>query len=52
MFKKIEFFDHLKYNFKTSWPPKISIFKILFTAISTLISMIKKMPQTFLDVEK
>ena len=22
IFQEIEFFDHLKYNFKTSWPPK------------------------------
>ena len=41
IFQEIEFFEHLKYNFKTSWPQKI-----------TLILMIKKMPLTFLDVEK
>ena len=52
IFQEIEFFEHLKYNFKTSWPPKISIFKEKFTAKMTLISMIKKMPLTCLDVEK
>ena len=50
--QEIDFFEHLKYNFKTSWPPKISIFKKHFTAKITLILMIKKIPQTFLDVEK
>ena len=49
IFQEIEFFEHLKYNFKTSWPPKNSI---LFTAKITLISMIKKMPLTFSDVKK
>ena len=52
IFQEIEFFEHLKYNFKTSWPQKISIFKKHFTAKITLILMIKKMPLTFLDVEK
>jgi hypothetical protein len=52
IFQEIEFFEHLKYNSKTSWPQRISIFKILFTAKITLISMIKKMPLTFLDVKK
>ena len=52
IFQEIEFFEHLKYNFKTSWPQKISIFKKLFTAKITLISMIKKMPLTLLDVKK
>ena len=27
IFQEIEFFEHLKYNFKTSWPQKISICK-------------------------
>ena len=36
-------------NFMTQ---KISIFKKDFTAKITLISMIKKMPLTFLDVKK
>ena len=48
IFQKIEFFEHLEYNFKTSWPPKISIFKKHFTAKMTLI----KMALTFLDVKK
>ena len=52
IFQEIEFFEHLKYNFKTSWPQKISIFKKDFTVKITLILMIKKMPLTFLDVER
>ena len=52
IFQEIEFFEHLKYNFKTSWPQKISIFKKHFTAKITLILMIKKMLLTFLDAEK
>ena len=52
IFQEIECFEHLKYNFKTSWPQKNSIFKILFTSKITLISMIKKIPLTFLDVKK
>ena len=32
------------YNFKTSWPQKISIYKFLFDTIVTLILMINKMP--------
>ena len=52
IFQEIEFFEHLKYTFKTSWPQKISIFKEHITAKITLILMIKKMPLTFLDVEK
>ena len=52
IFQEIEFFEHVKYNFKTSWPLKISIFKKKFTINITLILMIKKMPLTFLDVEK
>ena len=52
IFQEIEFFEHLKCNFKISWPQKISIFKKHFTAKITLILMIKKMPLTFLDVEK
>ena len=47
IFQEIDFFEHLKYNFKTSWPPKILIFIKDFTAKITLISMIKKM-----DVKK
>ena len=27
IFQEIEFFEHLKYNFKTSWPPNISNFQ-------------------------
>jgi hypothetical protein len=50
--QEIDFFEHLKYNFKTSWPPKISIFKKYFAAKITLISMIKKMPLTFSDAKK
>ena len=50
--QEIEFFEHLKCNFKNSWPSKISIFKKHFAAKITLILMIKKMPLTFLDVEK
>ena len=52
IFQEIEFFEHLKCNFKTSWPPKNQIFKKHFTAKITLILTIKKMPLTFLDVEK
>ena len=52
IFQEIEFFEHLKYNFKTSWLQKISIFKKHFNAKITLISMIKKMALTFLDVKK
>ena len=52
IFQEIEFFEHLKYNFKTSYTQKMSIHKILFTAKITPISMIKKIPLTFLDVEK
>ena len=51
IFQEIKFFEHLKYNFETSWPQKIWIFKKHFTAKITLILIIKKMPQTFLDVE-
>ena len=47
IFQEIEFFEHLKCNFKTSWPQKISIFKKHFTAKITLILMIKKMPLIF-----
>jgi hypothetical protein len=47
IFQEIEFFEHLKYNFKTSWPQKMSIFKKNFTVKITLISMIKKMPNFF-----
>jgi hypothetical protein len=36
-----EFFEHLKYNFKSSGPPKISIFKKHFTSKITLILMVK-----------
>ena len=50
-FQEIGFFEHLKCNFKTSWPQKISIFKKHFTAKITLILIIKKMSQTFMDVE-
>ena len=49
VFQEIAFFVHIKYNFKTLWPQKIWIFKVEFTAKITLISMIKKMPLTFLD---
>ena len=52
IFQEIEFYEHLKCNFKTSWPQKISINKKHFAAKITLILMIKKMPLTFLDVEK
>ncbi len=52
IFQEIEFFEHLKYNFKTSWPQKISIFKISFTAKNTLTLTIEKIPLTFLDVKK
>ena len=41
-------FGHLIYNFKTLGPQKISIFKLLFTLKITLISVIKKIPLTFL----
>ena len=41
MFQEIEFFEHLRYNFKTSWPPTILIFKIEFIAKNTPISTIK-----------
>ena len=42
------YFDRaLKYNFKTSWPQKISIFKKHFTAKITLILMIKKNASNF-----
>ena len=51
LFQEIEFFEHLKYNFKTSWPQKISILKKNSAKI-TLISMITKMPLTYFDVEK
>ena len=30
MFQEIDFFEHLKYNFKYLWPQKISIFKKTF----------------------
>ena len=40
-------FDNYKYNFKTSWPPKISISKFVFISIITLNLMIKKRPLTF-----
>ena len=40
IFQEIEFFEHLKCNFKTSWAQNISIFKKHFTAKITLISMI------------
>ena len=52
IFQEIEFFEHLTYNFKTSWPQTISIFKISFTVKIILISMIRKMPLTFLDLKK
>ena len=52
IFQEIEFFEPLKCHFKTLWPQKISIFKKDFAAKITLISMIEKMPLTFLDVEK
>jgi hypothetical protein len=52
IFQEIGFFEHLQYSSKTSLPPKISIFKKHFAAKITLILMIKKMPLTFLDVEK
>ena len=52
IFQEIKFLEHLMYNFKTSWPPKILIFKKYYTAKITLILMIKKMPLTFLDAEK
>ena len=45
IFQEIAFFEHLKYNFKTSLPKKIQIFKIEFTE-----KMIIKMP--FSDVKK
>ena len=47
IFQEIEFFEHLKCNFKTSWPQKISIFKKHFTAKITLVLMIKKCPYLF-----
>ena len=52
IFQDIEFFEHLMYNFKTSWPQKISISKKHFTVKITLILTIKRMPLNFLDVEK
>ena len=52
LFQGVAFFEHLKYNFKTSWAKKILIFKIEFTAKVTLISIIKKMFLTVLDVKK
>ena len=48
IFQELEFFEHLQCNFKISWPRKISIFKKHCTAKFTLISMIEKMPLTFL----
>ena len=42
IFQEIEFFEHLKYNFKTSWPQKISTFIKDFTVKITLILMIKR----------
>jgi hypothetical protein len=51
IFQEIEFFEHFKYNFRTSWPPKISIFKKQFNRKITLLLMIKELPLTFLDVE-
>ena len=47
IFQEWEFFDHLKYNFNTSWPQKISIFKILFDTIFNINLMIKKGPYLF-----
>ena len=49
MFQEVEFFEHINYNCKTSWPPKVSIFKKHSIAKITLILMIKKLP---LDVDK
>ena len=42
IFEELKFFDPKKYNCKTSWPQKISIFKILIDTIITLVLMIKK----------
>ena len=50
--KKQVFFEHLIYNFKTSWPQKISIFKKDFTVKITLILMIKKRPSTISKLKK
>ena len=44
--QECEFFDHF-YDFKTSWPEKMSISKILFNAIFTPNMIIKKCPQLF-----
>ena len=52
IFQEIEFFEHVQFNFKNSWPEKISVLKIAFAAKITLTAMIKKMPLTFLDVKK
>ena len=52
IFQKIWFFKHLIYNFKTSWPQKISIFKKDFNVKITLILMIKKRPLPFSKLKK
>ena len=52
IFQKNLVFEHLIYNFKTSWPRKISIFKKDFTVKITLILMIKKRPLTFSKLKK
>ena len=52
IFQEREFFDHWKYIFKTSWPQKISIFKILSSTIITLNLIIKKRPLTFSKLKK
>ena len=47
----VDLIDHYKYNFRFLWPQKISIFQILLTTKYNIISMIKEMPLTFLDVK-
>ena len=52
IFQEIEFFKHLKCNFKTSWPQKFSIFKNVFTMKITLNLRIKKRSLTFSKLKK
>ena len=40
-------YENFEPKFKTSWPQKISIYKILFDTINTLILRLKKAPNFF-----
>ena len=52
IFQEIDFFEHLKYNFKTSWPQKDFNFQKIFYHKNYTYFNDQKIPLTVLDVKK